>query len=317
MRKTLLVFLHGLSLGTLVWIGWTVVLAVQKSSIGAYWGYQSGIVYGIDAGHPSARAFQIGDQIVPINDLSSSDLYKLEGMKNGESIHLQVRRNDQMQDLVVQVVPSSLPAVLERLPAFFVALGFWLAGSYVLAFSRSRKQAIVFFLLSQCAVLALTCGAISAYGPVWTKFGFHCGILWLGVFAVQLHLVFPTQVQWRHKRIVDITLVSLTALLSICYILQNVFSLKIIPAFLYWPSTFLVFTADMAVVISALIYSFRKASSILARQQVGIITLCSLLGIIPVVILIYLPQVINGYPIVSFNLAFLALLAIPLGYGFT
>ena len=316
MRKTILVFLHGLSLGTLVWIGWTVVLAVQKPSIGAYWGYQSGIVYGIDAGHPSARAFQIGDQIIPLNDLSSADLYKLAGMENGESIHLQVRRNGQMQELVVQVAPSSLPAVLERLPALLVAFGFWMAGSYVLAFSRSRKQAILFFLLSQSAVMALTCGAISAYGPVWTKFGFHCGILWLGAFAVLLHLVFPTRVQWRHKQIIGFTLVILTALLSLCYILQNGFGLKIISASLFWPSTFLIFTADMVVVISALIYSFRKASSLLQRQQLGIITLCSLMGIIPVVTLIYLPEVINGYPMVSFDLAFLTLLAIPLGYGF-
>jgi signal transduction histidine kinase len=316
LRKSLLVFLHGLSLVTLVWIGWTVVLAVQKPSIGAYWAYPSGIVYGIDTGHPSAMAFQIDDRIIKVAELPPSEWYRLSGISNGQIIPVQVERNGQVQTLDVQIAPVSLQGNFDRLLPFLVALGFWIAGSYVLAFSRSGNQANLFFLLSQSAVMALTCGAISAYGPDWTKIGFQCGILWLGAFAVHLHLVFPARVGWKNEQKKGYVLVIMTASLAFCYFMDNALGIRLLPAAMVWGLTFLIFGIDMIAVILALVQSYKKASSALERHQVGIITLSSLLGIIPVVALILIPQVILGQPIVSFEMAFLALLAIPVGYGF-
>ena len=40
------------------------------------------------------------------------------------------------------------------------------------------------------------------------------------------------------------------------------------------------------------------------------------MGAIPVVGLILIPQLILGYPLVASNIAFLSLLAVPVGYGF-
>ncbi len=315
MRKSLHVFLYGLSLVTLVWMGWTVALAVQKPSIGAYWGYQSGVVYGLDAGHPSAQAFRIGDRIIQVGELSPSELYRLVE-KNGELLHIPVERNGQTQELDVQVAPSSLQAILGRLPPFLVALGFWLAGGYVLAFSRSRKQAVLFFLLSQSAVIALTCGAISAYGPSLAKIGFHSGILWLGAMAVQLHLVFPTRVNLKYKRQTGTALIIVTALLSLFYFLEIILDIELLPISFIWAATIAVFSVDMAIVVWALVQSYRKASTALERYQVGIVTLSSLMGIIPVVTVILIPQLILGHPLVSFDLALLALFVVPAGYGF-
>jgi signal transduction histidine kinase len=316
LRKTLHVFLHGLSLVTLVWIGWAVLLAVQKPSIGAYWAYQSGVVYGIDAGHPSAKVFQIGDRILQGGESSLLDLYKLTGKTNGQSIPVQVERNGQIQELIVQVAPSSLTAILDRLPPFLAALGFWLAGTYVLAFSRSGNPATLFFLLSQSAVMALTCGAISVYGPFWTQFGFHLGILWLGAFAVHLHLVFPARVVWQNKRRAGYALVITTTLLSLIYFIVNILGIGLLPSSFLWALTSAIFGIDMILVVSTLVQSYRKSSSALERHQVGIITLSSLFGIIPVVALILIPQVILGYPMVSSEMAFIALSAIPVGYWF-
>jgi hypothetical protein len=106
-------------------------------------------------------------------------------------------------------------AILGRIPPFLVALGFWIAGSYVLAFSRARQQAVLFFFLCQIAVVTLTSGAISAYGPEWTKIGLLCGLLWLGVAAVQLHLVFPKRIHLLKKRQISSVLFLVTALIQL------------------------------------------------------------------------------------------------------
>ena len=315
MRKTLHVFLHGLSLVTLVWIGWSVMLAVQKPSIGAYWGYRSGVVYGVDAGHPSSSVYQIGDRIIQSDELSLSDLYKLAGKSNGDTIRLAVERNGQVLQLVVQVAPSSLPAIFDRLPPFFVALGFWIIGNYVLAFSRSRIQAILFFLLNQCSVISLTCGAISTYGPDWTKAGFYCGILWLGALAVHLHVVFPTKFG-KYNPWIGFTYIFANVLLSVLNILDSIWGIHLIPSNILSNTIFTIFGIDLVVVIYLLSHAFRKSAATLVRYQVGIITLSSLLGIIPIVTLVLIPQIIIGHPIVSFEIAFIALLALPVGYGF-
>lgn len=316
MRKSLLVFLHVSSLFTLVLIGWAVALAVQKPSIGAYWGYPSGIVYAIDAGHPSSQVFRVGDRILRIEEISRADWYKLPGTTPGQNLSIQVERDGQTHELDVQIAQSNIKAILGRIPPFLVALGFWIAGSYVLAFSRARQQAILFFLLCQIAVVTLTSGAISAYGPEWTKIGLHCGLLWLGVAAVQLHLVFPKRIDLLKKRQIGSALVLVTALISSIYLIEKISGIALVPVSFMWAATITVFAIDIVVVIWMLAQSYRKSYNVIERNQVGIITLSSLIGILPVVTMILIPQLILGHPWVSFDLAFLALLAIPLGYGF-
>lgn len=315
MRNALLVFLHSISVVTLVWMGWTVSLAVQKPSIGAYWVSQSGIVYGIDVGHPSAGNFQVGDRIVNVDGFPPADLYKLSN-QNGQTIHILVNRDGEDHEINVQVRPSSIVAISGRLPPFFVSLAFWLAGGYVLAFSRSRRQAILFFMMSQCAVIALTCGNVSAYSPEWVKIGFFCGFLWLGVLAVHLHLVFPSRVELKRPTQIGYGLVLATALISSGYILEKVYGQELLSTSIMWFAAILLFGLDMVLVVWALFRSYRNSRTALERNQAGIIALSAVIGIFPVVTIILIPQLIMGYPLVSIDLAFLALLTLPIGYGF-
>ena len=316
MKKPLLVFLYGLSLTALIWIGWTVSLAVQKPSIGAVWAYQSGVVYSIDAGHPSAGSFELGDRIIRGVEQTPSDLYRLSGKANGEFVQIVLDHNGVLQTLDVLVAPSSLKMILSRLPALIAALGFWMAGSYVLAFSRFGRPSVMFFLLCISAVLALTCGAISAYGPTWTRVAFHCGLLWLGVFIVQLHLVFPSLLGQPFQRFFGFILIVGTSLLCILHLLVSFSDTALLSTRTIWYVSLLMFASEIGITIWLVIRSYRKAFTSYKRIQTGIITLSCLLGAIPIVTLILIPQAFLGRPLVSFSVAFLALLFIPLGYGY-
>ncbi len=316
MKKPSLVFLYGLSLAALVWIGWTVFLAVQKPSVGAVWAYQSGVVYSIDAGHPSAHAFKLGDRIIRGVDQSPSDLYRLGGKANGEYVQIVLDRDGLIQTVDVLVAPSSLNNILSRLPALIAAFGFWLAGSYVLAFSRFGKQSVLFFFLCLSALLALSSGAISAYGPAWTRSVFHCSLLWLGVFIVQLHLVFPSALDQPYQHILGASLMAGTVFLCIAHILESYGGLALLSTKTIWYASLLMFAMEIGLTIWLVIRSYRKAITSYKRIQSGIITLSCLLGAIPFVTLILIPQTLLGHPFISINVAFLALLFIPIGYGY-
>lgn len=308
-------FLHGISIVSLVWIGWSVMLAVQKPSIGAYWSFRSGVVYDVDAGYPSSNTFQIGDRIISSGDMSASDLYKLSRNDIGQIIRIDVERDGLMQEISVKVTPSSFRTILNRFPAFLVALGFWIVGSYVLAFSRARVQSILFFLVCQSAVVSLTCGAISTYGPEWSKVGFQCGVLWLGALAVHLHVVFPVKFRKYNPR-AGYALVAVNVLFCLLYVWNAFFGVELLQATVMSNIIFTIFAIDMLAVIYLLTHSFRNATTALERYRIGLIVLSGLIGIIPMITLVIVPQVIIGHPVVSFELAFLALLALPLGYGF-
>jgi len=306
LKKILLVFLHGLSLASLIWIGWTAYLAVQRPSIGAYWAYQYGIVYSIDAGHPSAGAFEIGDRILGGVGQSPSDLYRLGGKTNGEIIQITVERNGQAREVNVLIAPSSLEEIFGRFSAILAALGFWLAGSYVLAFSRSGRQSVLFFFLCLSAIIALTCGLISSYGPAWTKIAFHCGLLWLGFFIAQLHLIFPSPLNEPYRRNIGLVLFFINGLLCTSHLVASLTDVTLLSTSIIWPFTLLIFGIELGLTVMFVIRSYRKSNTSVERIQTGIITLSCILGAIPVVGLILIPQLILGYPLVSFNIAFLS-----------
>ena len=141
MRKSLLVFLHVFSLFTLVLIGWAVALAVQKPSIGAYWGYPSGIVYAIDAGHPSSQVFRVGDRITGIGEIPRADWYKLPGTTPGQNLSIEVERDGQTHD---REIPSALVILTTLEMGILVEL--------MLAFSFARycQSCIQFATFMKC-----------------------------------------------------------------------------------------------------------------------------------------------------------------------
>jgi hypothetical protein len=136
----------------------------------------------------------------------------------------------------------------------------------------ARQQAILFFLLCQIAVVTLTSGAISAYGPEWTKIGLHCGLLWLGLVAVQLHLVFPKRINLLKKRQIGSALLFVTALISSIYLTEKISGIVLLPVSFMWAATIAVFAIDIFAVIWMLAQSYRKSSNVIERNQVGIIT---------------------------------------------
>ena len=317
MKKFWFLLLHLISLPTLILIGCTTIIAAQRPSLGIYWTYSSGIVYELDTTHPSAGGFQVGDRIVSGDGFATAQLYQLPGKKLGDVVDLVVERGGVQRTIQAKIVESSLAAIISRLLPLAVALIFWISGSVVLAFSHSGNQAILFFLVCQSAVLALSAGTVSSYGPNWMKSLFQSMILWLSLFAVHLHLAFPTRMIKRSTRLVWLGLGVPTAVLSLIFILQNDFGIHWLPMPTLWRATFVEVGVNTVMVLYALIRSYRKSRSASERHQVGVIFLSGPIGILPFVFFTVIPQLIVGHPLLPFNISFASLLVLPVGYGYS
>ncbi len=306
-----------MSLLTLILIGYTTIIAAQRPSLGIYWTYSSGIVYELDTTHPSTDEFQIGDRILSGDGLTPAKLYQLSSKQPGDVVDLVVERNGVQRIVHTKIVESSFAAVFSRLLPLAVALIFWISGSVVLAFSHSGNQAILFFLVCQSAALALGAGAVSSYGPNWMKSLFQSGILWLSLFAVHLHLAFPTSMIKQSTRLVWLGLGVSTASLSLIFILQNDLGIDWLPMSTLWWASFFEVGINTVMVLYALIRSYRKSRLASERHQIGIIFLSGLIGILPFVIFTVIPQLIVGHPLLPFNISFASLSVLPVGYGYS
>lgn len=126
-------FLQLVSLLTLCLVGWAVYQAVQQPTIGAFWGYTSGVIYEVDNAHPSADLVQVGDRIIQGNDLAPAQFYKLSGLGPGDTVVVEIERNNQHESYSLSVTTPALRTVFERLIPILIGLTFWIVGNLVLA----------------------------------------------------------------------------------------------------------------------------------------------------------------------------------------
>lgn len=316
MRKAGFFFFHLVSFATLFFLSWTIVLAVQRPSIGITWTYSNGVVYSVDPAHPSADLLRLGDRIIRGDGLTPSALYPLKGKRPGDTVHLILEREGTQLSIDAHVTPSSVRAIASRVITLSVALVFWAAGVLVLSFSHTGKQAVLFFVVAHFAALALGAGTISSFGPPWLKYVFHSGVLWLGLSAFLFHRTFPTRLISRSNMWAIYITSIFTTILSLGYIANDaLLNIEGLPAII-WRLTLVVVGTEAILIIVGLARSYRKSTSTLERQQAGIIFLSGLLSLLPFLFLTLIPLWIVHHPLLGLNLSFSSLMILPVGYAY-
>ncbi len=308
-------FLQLLSLLTLCLLGWSIYLAIHHPTIGVYWGYTSGVIYEVDPSYSSSNDLQIGDRIIKGDGLNPTQLYKLSCKNPGDLIHLKINRDGQDHSYLVEVAKSDFGTTTERLIPLWIALGFWLAGNAVLAFSRSGISPILFFLACQAALISLSTGAVSSYGPDWTKVLLHIGLIWTGAFIVNLHFTFPVRNIKRITKSAATIIISAAAIISLILSISFSIDIDVITSKIWWITLFILGT-DMVAAIILLIQAYKKAPNVREHHQAGIIILSGIIGILPTVVFSIIPILIAGYPLIPPHYSFLSLVMIPIGYGY-
>jgi hypothetical protein len=99
---------------------------------------------------------QVGDRIIQGNDLTPAQFYKLSGLGPGDTVVVEIERNNQQESYSLSVTSPSLRTVFERLIPILIGLTFLIVGNLVLAFSRQGLTPILFFLACQSAAISLS-----------------------------------------------------------------------------------------------------------------------------------------------------------------
>jgi signal transduction histidine kinase len=305
-----------LSLLTLILLGWSSYLSIHRPTIGVFWGYTSGVIYEVDETHPSAKLLSVGDRIVSGNGLNASQLYKFNQINAGDVIDLKIDRNGKELNFPIIVAESKINTIFERVVPLLIALVFWLSGNLVLAFSRSGLPATYFFLACQSAAITLGAGTISAYGPDWTKALFHLGLIWLAMFTVNLHLVFPVRYAKKQSKASRTLVWGVGLFISAIFIASFAMELEILSNSIIWWATLFILGLSLLATLYFLAQAYRKSPNAQEHHQVGIIILSGIMGIFPTVILTLIPILIAGYPLIPPHYSFLSLVMIPIGYGY-
>ena len=221
----------------------------------------------------------------------------------------------------LRLQPPTLPIVLSNLEPLLIALAFWGVGVAILVFSPPGNQTLLFFLFCQVSSAALASGATSAIGPQVAVQMFDLLLWWVGPLAAHFHFYFPTRAPSPRRYRVLIPLYSVAVAGSLLDLLASPLALRV-PA-LYsatLPVVYIVrrlwLAIGLLIAIVLLAQAYRRAAAPEQRRQVGRVVLGGATGLLPLLVFSLLPDALEGQAVLSYNVTFLFLLALPLSYGY-
>ena len=299
------------------------VINLTRPYIGATLAFenQQWVVQSIeDSGLANDREIKPGDIVISVNRREPVDfpqeyidlkVYAPQAIKE-----LSVKSNG--ETIEISAVDSSIPSAntQETVILSIISFLFLLIGFFVFIKKGVKRYSVVFYLTTIVAGLEFV--AVTARERnLFLSFELQIIVLiilpWL---AAHLFWIFPARKKWLPR------LPRAEYLLYVpCIIMVGLFFAGGHTAGLNTPWFSTIFAANLVLgLLFALIFlfhSYTTATSIKIRQQTKIIFAGMLLAILPLLLLVVLPSVINNTKIVPTHIASLSLLLIPLTIGYT
>jgi signal transduction histidine kinase len=191
-----------------------------------------------------------------------------------------------------------------------VALSFWLLGTIVLAFGQRDSLVYLFFLFCQATTIILGLGAASSYAPTWGWWLFGLLLWWIGPLTFHTHLALSAS-DGSKLHIRFLYSVYFFALVFTCMDLIRL-NLEIAGPMLtfkyLWVGAFILSSAGH------LISTSLRRTSVEHQRRTRIAGISALVAIMPFVFFSLIPDAFTGKFILPYEITFLALPIIPLGY---
>lgn len=296
----------------LFFISWATWRMIHHPDTGSNWSVRTGIVDSIDPDGPAAGQLQLGDRVLSIDGAPIQEALLLLNQRAGDSVNFLIERNGESRIVSIRLIWPSLAIVLPRLEPLLIALAFWALGSVALVFSMTSTQSVLLLLVCEVSSITLTSGAISAFGPSWTAQLFSILCWWFTPLVVHFHLYFPQPNSLRHARWFLIALYAVAVLASL---LEMALTVSTGVPMLYQARRIWL-GIGLAIVVALLARAYRNTTSPSARRQVGLVSLGGAIALAPLLFLSLLPDALLQRLVLPYNISFLFLLAIPLGYGY-
>ena len=306
------------ALVVLVFLGWSVSLALVYPYGGITDYDNTGLIIEIDSLGPNFAALQEGDLILSIDGVPMIEARPIYGNKRpGDTAHLMIQRDGNMITVPIRLVIPSFDEKVNRLGPLIVALIFWGIAVGIQAFKPASEATNLFFLFFMVTALLLVAGVGSYLGPPWTSSLLNI-LLWIiGPLAVHFHFYFPQNTPLKGRRYLLIGLYAIAILGGLPYLIwgsQAVQSSAWFPQYQLANRIFLAINFLLAV--GLLFYSYRNATTAGVRGKIRIVVLGGVLALLPLVALVVIPDALLQVPIIPYTYALLWLALLPLTYGY-
>ncbi len=277
-------------------------------------------IVSLDPEGPSINKLQEGDTIISYDDipLMRTEInYSALKKKSGDDIEFLVLRDGDYAQVTITLAEPSRGLLASRLVAILVALVFWGIGLVIQAFKPSDKGSNIYSLWFYTSAATFTAGAASTMRLDWATVLFYSLVWILGPVSVQFHMLFPQVVRHKLKKAFLVTLY-LIALIGIVPFLffdpAQRMSFSWYPSYLALNRLFL--SANLIIVVSLLVHSYRHAESPGVRGRIRLVLFGAVLAAFSFIILTILPEVLFEQPLIPYSFAFFLLGLLPLTYAY-
>lgn len=293
----------------LIWIG--VVLAQHPYS-GMTWSFTSGRVNSIDPQGPAADMIREGDLIQVIEGEPVYNARDFPGREPGERVTLLVKQEGVVREVTIELARPSLSELLSRFSTLLIAFLFWVPGLFVLTYAQPSQLPRIFILFCMSFSIVLGLGSVSGSGPLWIGWIFNILVWWIGPLSLHLHILFGGyfDTKWRKEAIRYLYMATLgLSALDLGRLALEVPGPLLTVKYI-WLSLLLILSALV------LFLAARTANSLVARRRSRIAGLAALNAFLPFIFLSMLPEKLFNQYILPYEVSFLALSILPLGYTY-
>ena len=271
---------------------------------------------------PAAKAgLRVGDQVLSINGLapmSSGQVYLQPGQK---ALELEIRRGGAAMEIEIILAPRSLAGILDKTGYFFMALGFWIIATVVLAFKPRDSVARTFILLCLLATTVIVIWPMADLGALWANLLMTVLVAAIGPLFVRYHTLFPERIDFRGRRALLASLYGIGAALAMVSLaLDAMFYTGMYRRFGVgsWPSAAPVlkayFVVCLLIGLGLLVRTYRTAGSERSKRQIALVLLGTVLALLPLIAFILVPQILFSLYLLPPWLPLLMLGFIPASY---
>ena len=293
----------------LIWAG--VVLAQHPYS-GMVWSFTSGRVNSIDPQGPAAYMIREGDLIQVIGGEPVYQARDFPDREPGERVTLLVEQEGFVHEVTIELARPSLEELLTRFSTLLIAFLFWVPGLLVLTYARQSQLPRIFVLFCMSFSLVLGLGSVSGKGPLWIGWIFNILVWWIGPLALHLHLLLGGyfDITWRKKVVRYLYLTTLgLSVLDLGRLALEVPG-PLLTVKYVWSSLLLILSAGVLILAS------KTANSLEDRRRSRIAGLAALNAFLPFIFFSLLPLTLFNQYVLPYEVSFIALSILPLGYSY-
>ena len=292
-----------LALAVLLFLGWSVTQSLAYPYDGILNVSPVGVIRELDNVGPTFDVLKLNDVVIAVDGVLFNEAFPFyPGKRAGDSATLVIQRLDTTFPISIRLANPSPEDLFTRLAPLVMALVLWGIGVFIQAFKPTDVAAGLYFLFFATSSAFLIAGASTSVGPPWTLalYGFLSWIV--GPIMVHFHLYFPQRTALPRQRIILVGLYSVALIGGLPYLIWGRVALQERMFYDSYNAAAGIFMAvNLLVVVMLLFYNYRHATTAGARGKIRIVVLGGVLSLVPVVILVILPDALFGQTLLPYS----------------